>query len=121
MARAKPHGEPRSKYDSVSQKLKKRKKITDAFEVMLNGLTMEELISLKIEMIARGINGKYYGYKLFTAMSWIAKEAVLVYAYMNSKTSWEGAALLGMTTKEYAGKLAKYNIKDIVNDRRDKQ
>ncbi len=43
---------------SFRNKVKKEKKITDDFEVMLNTLTIEEIIALKLELSSYNINKK---------------------------------------------------------------
>ena len=45
---------------SLRNKLKREKKITDDFEVMLYSLTLEEVIGLKLELAASHINNKLY-------------------------------------------------------------
>jgi hypothetical protein len=51
-------------YQSISKKLLKEKKITSEFKVMLASLTLEELISLKLETAAETVNGKLYGFPI---------------------------------------------------------
>ena len=65
---------------SLSKKLKRDKKISDQFEVMLNSLTLEELIGLKLELAYKSAGQAIYGLPLFRTMRDIAKAALLMYA-----------------------------------------
>ena len=44
---------------SISKKLQKDKKISDEFEIMINSLTLEEVIALKLELSTRSLRGKF--------------------------------------------------------------
>ena len=45
----------KNKYYSVSKKLQRESKSTDEFEVMLNNLSLEEVIALKLELAAKSV------------------------------------------------------------------
>ena len=47
----------KNRYYSISNKLKKENKSHDEFEVMLNNLTLEEIIALKLELAAKSVGG----------------------------------------------------------------
>ena len=59
---------------SISRKLKKEKRISDDFEVMLNSLTLEEIIALRLENGVKCINNKLYGLPIWSAIPNIIKE-----------------------------------------------
>ena len=56
-------------YYSFRNKLKREKKITDDFEVMLNTLTLEEIIALKLELSSYNINNKLYNLPIWINIS----------------------------------------------------
>ena len=51
--------EGKNKYYSLSNKLKKESRSHDEFEVMLNNLSLEEIIGLKLELAARSVGNMY--------------------------------------------------------------
>ena len=53
---------------SLRNKLKREKRITDDFEVMLFSLTLEELIGLKLELAASHINNKLYNFPVYRSI-----------------------------------------------------
>jgi len=86
---------------SVSAKLKKERKSSDEFEFMLNKLSLEEIIALKLEITARILGGKYYGFQLWSAIPKVVKEALMLYAISASNTDSDAAELLNMPTTRF--------------------
>jgi hypothetical protein len=86
---------------SVSAKLKKERKSSDEFEFMLNKLSLEEIIALKLEITTRVLGGKYYGFQLWSAIPKVVKEALMLYAISASNTDSDAAELLNMPTTRF--------------------
>ena len=104
-----------NEYYSITNKLKSQEKITDDFEVMLCTLTFEELIGLRLELAAKSVNHKLYGFKIWQSLPNIIKDAVLKYTYSASRTNGEAAAFLGISKNEYNMHLKKFKIKEYFN------
>jgi len=85
-----------TKYYSISNKLKREKKVTDEFEIMLASLTLEDIIGLKLELTARTVGGLLYGFPLWGALNNICKDAVLRYVISASRSNNEAARVLGV-------------------------
>ena len=104
-------------YYSLRNKLKKEKKIDDHFEVLLNGLTMEELIGLKLEVASSHVNNRLYGFPILSAMRSMCEEACIRYAASACKTTVETALFLGIDRAKYLNKIKKFNIRnDLVEE-----
>ena len=86
---------------SVSQKLRKQRKTSDEFEFMLGQLSLEEVIALKLELTAKILGGKYYGFQLWSAMPKIVKNALVLYAISASNSDSDAAELLNMPTTRW--------------------
>tara|TARA_Y100000310_G_scaffold338739_1_gene429296 strand:- start:240 stop:563 length:324 start_codon:yes stop_codon:yes gene_type:complete len=95
---------------SISRKLQQEKKSSDEFEVMLNQLTLEELIALKLELAAKAIKGKIHGIPLWKKMPEIAKDAVFKYAVSTTKTKAEAARFLGLNISTFNQLSKRYHI-----------
>jgi DNA-binding protein Fis len=106
----KKYSKPDQEYYSISNKLKSEGKTNTDFEVMLASLTLEEIIALKLELAARAVNGKLYGFNIWKEIPNIAKDAVLKYAYSATRTKNEAASLLGINKSEFRKLLKKFNI-----------
>jgi hypothetical protein len=97
---------------SFSRELRKKNKSSDEFEVMLSNLTLEELISLKLEVSARNVNGKLYGIPLWRAVPNITKDALLRCAYTMTNTQHEAAKFLGLNLKEFKQLVYKFRTNE---------
>tara|TARA_B100000287_G_scaffold347408_1_gene335274 strand:- start:641 stop:979 length:339 start_codon:yes stop_codon:yes gene_type:complete len=99
-------------YVSISQKLRSESKTTPEFEVMLSGLTLEEIIGLKLELATRAAAGKLFGLKVWQTIPNIAKDSVLRYVHAAAKTKDEAAAFLGIDKSNYRKLLKKFNVEE---------
>ena len=97
---------------SISRKLRSEGRISEEFEVMLNNLSLEELISLKLELASKIMKGNLFGFPIIKAMPNITRDALITFALSATKNLSEAASLLGITIQE----LKKYNLDSIIND-----
>ena len=98
---------------SISRKLKLDGKISEEFEVMLNNLSLEEMISLKLELASKVMRGKLFGFPIIKAMPNIVRDALITFALSATKNLSEAASLLGITIQE----LKKYNLDSIISNK----
>ena len=98
------------------KKLRKDKLINDQFEVMLNSLSLEEVIGLKLELASKSIGGKLYGLPLWHSIESIAKDAVLKYIYSAANSKMEAARYLGVTSEYFNKVCKKYDIKSYFSE-----
>ena len=101
---------PKKKYNdfSISLKLRKENKTSEEFEIMLNNLTFEEIIGLKLEMASKAIGGKLYGLQLWHSLPDIARDAILKYVLCAFKSYTEGAAFIGVRPFKFKKYIEKY-------------
>ncbi len=95
---------------SLTRKLKKDKRITEEFEVMLASLTLEEVIGLKLELGARSINNKLYGLPIWSSLPFMVKEAALKCAMSITRTKGEAARFLGLNREQFRRLVKNYDI-----------
>ena len=95
---------------SLSKHLRSESKSSEEFEIMLNNLTLEEIIGLKLEVAARIVNHKLYGLKIFNRIKKICRDAVVTYALSATQSKNEAALFLGMTYKQLHYHLNKSDV-----------
>ena len=93
---------------SISNKLQKDKRTNDEFEVMINSLTLEEVIALKLELSTRSLRGKFYGFPIWKSLPEITRDAVLKYALSATRSKKEAARFLGISVSEFQNAVKKY-------------
>ena len=95
---------------SLAKKLKEDNKTTEEFETILNNLSLEEVIGLKLELASRVFGGKSYGLPLWNSMRDITNDALLKYALSACRTKKEAARFLGLNSQNFNKLLNKYNV-----------
>tara|TARA_Y100000004_G_scaffold146224_1_gene167045 strand:- start:237 stop:569 length:333 start_codon:yes stop_codon:yes gene_type:complete len=93
---------------SILRKLRQEKKITDEFEVMLGSLSLEDLISLKLEISSRLFRGKVVGIPIWKSLPYILRESMLRHALSITSTKTDAARFLGLTIAEINKMMYKY-------------
>ena len=104
------------KYYSLDNKLRKENKTNEDFMLILDRLTLEEVIGLKLESACKVVNGKLYGIPLWKSLKTIVNDAILMYAYSASKTKSDAARFLGINLSQYNYLLKRYQTKSYFED-----
>ena len=107
----------KNKNHSLGKKLKQEDKITEEFEVMLNNLTLEEVIGLKLELAAKAAGGMLYGMSLWAAMPNITKDAILKYALSATTSKMEAARFLGVNKARFNKLLKQYKTESYFEEK----
>ena len=90
-----------SRNKSLSNTLRKEGKSSEAFEIMLSALTLEEVIGLKLECSMKLTNGKLYGFNLWSKIVDIAKEALYNVVISVTDTNAEIRRILGINPSSW--------------------
>jgi len=98
-------------YYSLKNKLRKEKKIDSNFELILNNLTLEELIGLKLELSSEYINNKLYNFPIWNSIYYICREAALKYTLSACRTIKDAASLMGISESDFRKEIKRFNIK----------
>lgn len=97
----------KTKHYSLSNKLRREGKSNEEFEIMLNQLSLEEVIGLKLDVTSKfTLEGKLYGIPIWQALPSIIREAVLKYALSATRSQIEASRFLGIQLS-YLAKLCK--------------
>lgn len=89
----------KNKYFSIVEKLKRENKINEEFLLMLNRLTLEDLLSIKFEHSAKSCGGNIYGLPIYHTLPLILKKCLLQISLVLTKNTVEAALFLGLTNQ----------------------
>jgi hypothetical protein len=84
---------------------------------MINNLSLEEVIALKLELSSTRFGFKLYGIPLWYSIKEMVQDAMLKYALSSTRSKKEGARFLGLTPNEFRRLLKKYNIESFFNEK----
>tara|TARA_R110000824_G_scaffold539_3_gene3422 strand:+ start:630 stop:1001 length:372 start_codon:yes stop_codon:yes gene_type:complete len=81
---------------SIAGKLRRERRSNEEFEVMISGLSLEEVIALKLELSSKPVNNRLYGINIWSALPDIARDAAFKFAYSATRSHKEAMRFLGM-------------------------
>tara|TARA_R100001198_G_C5076609_1_gene120178 strand:+ start:118 stop:486 length:369 start_codon:yes stop_codon:yes gene_type:complete len=106
----------KNKNYSITNKLRKEKRSTEDFEIMLGTLSLEEVIALKLEISSRDLSKRMYGIPLWKNLLHIVQDAMLKYAFSSCRTQAESMRMLGLKESHFHELRKKYKPEDYFID-----
>ena len=91
---------------------------------MLNNVTLEELIALKLELSSKTLGTPLFGLPIWKHLGELTEEAVLMFAISITETPAEAASFIGLTPYKFQRLCKKYRLFNYFNrefDRRVKE
>lgn len=101
----------KNKNYSVINKLLKEEKVNERFLSVINQLSLEEVISVKLEIAAKASGGTVFGIPLWLSLRDICRDAVLKFALSAARTKADAASFLGLNIFSLKAYLKKYDVK----------
>ena len=100
----------KNKIKSKEKELRSENKITDKFLDQFSLLTLEDIITLKLELSIKNSGGLLYGLPLWNNISEIIKYSLLKSSLSLCKTKTEVANFLGISLNQLFDLIQKYNL-----------
>lgn len=98
-----------NKYDSVLKNIN-NKFVNKNFEFILSNITLEDLITAKLELSARSLNGKLFGYPIYKNVQHITRESLVRFALRFCNSQEKAANLLGLSVRELKSYIKKHEL-----------
>ena len=105
-----------NKNKSIIKYFQNKNKVNDDLLVLINSLTLEELIAIKLELSAKLINNRLYGIDIWRRTLYIVKEAVLNFTISTTNSKKDAARFLGLTDRQFQTLIKEYKVKDFFNN-----
>ena len=86
---------------------------------MLNNLSLEEVIALKLELSTKAISNRLYGFPIWNSLPSIVKEAAYKYALSATRTQNEAMRFLGLKLNSFYDLREIYDVDDFFLDTED--
>jgi len=96
------------KKNTFISELKKEGKVNEEFLDTVSGLSIEELITIKLEVSSRMFGGKLYNFLLWQNMPYIVRDSLLSFVDRNCKTKSDMANTLGIPYEQFIQIYKKY-------------
>ena len=95
---------------SIINKLTHEGVVSQDLLVLINNLTLEDLIAIKLELSCTLVKNKLYGIDFWSNSCYIIREALLKFAISVSRSKKDAARFLGLDLREFNTQYKKYNI-----------
>ena len=95
---------------SIINKLTHEGVVSQDLLVLINNLTLEDLIAIKLELSCALVKNKLYGIDFWSNSCYIIREALLKFAISVSRSKKDAARFLGLDIREFNTQYKKYNI-----------
>lgn len=95
---------------SIINKLTHEGVVSQDLLVLINNLTLEDLIAIKLELSCALVRNKLYGIDFWSNSCYIIREALLKFAISVSKSKKDAARFLGLDLREFNTQYKKYDI-----------
>jgi len=95
---------------SIINKLTHEGIVSQDLLVLINNLTLEDLIAIKLELSCALVRNKLYGIDFWSNSCYIIREALLKFAISVSRSKKDAARFLGLDLREFNTQYKKYNI-----------
>lgn len=99
----------KKKYNSVLKNIN-RKFDNKNFEYVLSNLTLEDLITAKLELSANSLNGKLFGYPIYNNVQHIVRESLVRFALRFCNSQEKAANMLGIDVRQFKMYISKHNL-----------
>ncbi len=97
---------------SFIKKLTKEKKLNENVLAVINSLTLEDLITIKLELSSNILNNRLSGFNVYGNLNRIVREALLKFSVSISNNKVEASRFLGIDYLVYCELLKDYGILD---------
>lgn len=101
---------------SVKQKLQNEGKTDKQFEYKVSQLTLEELIALKLELMYEALDGKFFGFTLWSRSKDIMKDGITRFAMSVTDSMQEASEFIGIRRRTFYRFVNKHNLNDFFED-----
>ena len=97
----------------------RERKSNEEFEIMLNNLSLEEIIALKLELSTKQLSSRMYSFPIWNNLLYIVQDAVIKYALSATRTQAEAMRFLGLKESHFHELKKKYKPEDYFNEEGD--
>jgi len=101
---------------SLIKKYKEKGLINDEFLSLLNHISLEDLVALKLESVIRLCNGKFFGFPLYHSLKSVVEKSVTNIAASVCPTKKQAALFLGVLDVKLRDIYKKHDINDNFKD-----
>ena len=106
----------RTRYKSIINKLKDNNLVSDDLLVLINILSLEDIIALKLELSSKILKNRFYGFDIWRNSGYIVKDALLKFAISNTNSKKDAARFLNLDYSSFSRLIKKFKVDKYFNE-----
>ncbi len=99
-----------TKNKSITNKLLESGIASEELLVLVNSLSLEDIIALKLELSSKILKNRFYGFDIWRNSGYIVKDALLKYAIANTNSKKDAARFLGLNYSAFSKLIKKFKV-----------
>ena len=100
----------KTRYKSIISKLKDNNLVSDDLLVLVNNLSLEDIIALKLELSSKILQNRFYGFDIWRNTNYIVKDALLKFAIANTNSKKDAARFLNLNYSAFSRLIKKFEV-----------
>ena len=100
----------RNQRNLVLKRLRKEKKINENLEILISEISLEDLITLKLEISSKNLNNRIFGPLFLKNIEMMVKDSIIKFAVNRTHSIREAAAMLGTRSSLIKTFIYKYGL-----------
>jgi len=106
-----------TKNKSIINKLTHENKLSNSLLVLINNLTLEDLIAIKLELACSHVNNRLYGLDIWNKLGYIIREATLKFAISTTQSKKDAARFLGLDYLAFKKQLQNFEVESFFEEK----
>ena len=107
----------KTKYKSIINKLRDNNLVSDDLLVLVNNLSLEDIIALKFELSSKIVKNRFYGFDIWRNSKYVVQEAMLKFAISATESKKDAARFLGLDYVAFGKLVKKYKVQKFFEDK----
>ena len=107
----------KTRYKSIISKLKDNNLVSDDLLVLVNNLSLEDIIALKLELSSKLLKNRMYGFDIWRNSKYIVQEAILKFSISATESKKDAARFLNLDYVAFSKLVKKYKIQDFFENK----
>tara|TARA_B100000287_G_C20270021_1_gene637596 strand:- start:176 stop:496 length:321 start_codon:yes stop_codon:yes gene_type:complete len=99
-----------TKNKSIASKLINDGIASEDLLVLVNSISLEDIIALKLELSSKILQNRFYGFDIWRNTNYIVKDALLKFAIANTNSKKDAARFLNLNYSAFSRLIKKFEV-----------
>ncbi len=99
-----------TKNKSIASKLINDGTASEDLLVLVNSISLEDIIALKLELSSKILQNRFYGFDIWRNTNYIVKDALLKFAIANTNSKKDAARFLNLNYSAFSRLIKKFEV-----------